>query len=206
VTLGTVWNVGDSNHTERYTNLKDALSAKEEVIDFLKSETERGWNVEEQDDGFVIVDEYGDRIREQRSDSGRVVWKPYTYRSEAEAKAAIKEGAKDVAESSVVFNENQVQGSAIHADYQIPSGENYREVVLTSDTAKPYTSSHYTDIENYVAHMRLNDRTATDGRSGLFIEEIQSDRHQQAREKGYIEDQGTDWSNVPVYQYRDLVA
>jgi hypothetical protein len=202
VTLGTIWNVGDSNHTERYTNLKDALSAKEEVIDFLKSETERGWSVEEQDDGFVIVDEYGDRIREQRSDSGRVVWKPYTYRSEAEAKAAIKEGAKDVAESSVVFNENQVQGSAIHADYQLPGGENYREVVLTSDTANPYTSSHYTHIENYVAHMRLNDRTATDGRNGLFIEEIQSDRHQQSREKGY----GADWSKVPVYKYSDLVS
>jgi hypothetical protein len=202
VTLGTIWNVGDSNHTERYTNLKDALSAKEEVIDFLKSETERGWSVEEQDDGFVIVDEYGDRIREQISDSGRVVWKPYTYRSEAEAKAAIKEGAKDVAESSVVFNENQVQGSAIHADYQLPGGENYREVVLTSDTANPYTSSHYTYIENYVAHMRLNDRTATDGRNGLFIEEIQSDRHQQSREKGY----GADWSKVPVYKYSDLVS
>jgi len=206
VTLGTVWNVGDSNHTERYTNLKDALSAKEEVIDFLKSETERGWNVEEQDDGFVIVDEYGDRIREQRSESGRVLWEPYVYRSEAEAEAAIKEGAKDVAESSVVFYENQDEGNAVHSGYQLPGGENYREVVLTSDTANPYTSSHYTGIENYVAHMRLNDRTATDGRSGLFIEEIQSDRHQQAREKGYIEDQGTDWSNVPVYQYRDLVA
>ena len=202
VTLGTVWNVGDSNHTERYTNLKDALSAKEDVIDFLKGELERGWSVEEQDDGFVVVDEYGDRIGEQRSDSGRVVWKPSVYRSEAEAESAIKEGAKDLAESYVVFNENQVQGSAIHADYQLPGGENYREVVLTSDTSKPYTSSHYTDIENYVAHMRLNDRTANDGRNGLFIEEIQSDRHQQSRERGY----GTDWSKVPVYKYSDLVS
>ena len=202
VTLGTVWNVGDSNHTERYTNLKDALSAKEDVIDFLKGELERGWSVEEQDDGFVVVDEYGDRIGEQRSDSGRVVWKPSTYRSESEANTAIKEGAKDLAESYVVFNENQVQGSAVHADYQLPGGENYREVVLTSDTSKPYTSTHYTDIENYVAHMRLNDRTANDGRNGLFIEEIQSDRHQQSREKGY----GTDWSKVPVYQYSNLVS
>ena len=206
VTFGTIWNVGDSNHTERYTNLKDALSAKEDVIDFLKGEFERGWSVEEQDDGFVVVDEYGDRIREQRSESGRVVWKPSIYRSESEANAAIKEGAKDLAEVYVVFNENQVQGSAIHADYQLPGGENYREVVLTSDTSVPYTSTHYTDIENYVAHMRLNDRTATDGRDGLFIEEIQSDRHQKARTQGYKEDKGTDWSKVPVYQYKDLVA
>jgi len=43
-----------------------------------------------------------------------------------------------------------------------------------------YTSSHFADIPNYVAHMRLNER---DG--GLFIEELQSDRHQTARKSGY---------------------
>jgi hypothetical protein len=48
-----------------------------------------------------------------------------------------------------------------------------------------YTSSHFTDIPNYVAHMRLNERPDAEGRKGLFIEEIQSDRHQQGREKGY---------------------
>lgn len=47
-----------------------------------------------------------------------------------------------------------------------------------------YTSSHFPDIPNYVAHMRLNERQDTDG-NGLFIEEIQSDRHQAARKQGY---------------------
>lgn len=51
-----------------------------------------------------------------------------------------------------------------------------------------YTSSHFPDIPNYVAHMRLNERTDTQGRPGLFIEELQSDRHQQGRDKGYKED------------------
>ena len=51
-----------------------------------------------------------------------------------------------------------------------------------------YTSSHFQDIPNYVAHMRLNERPDAEGRKGLFIEEIQSDRHQQGREKGYKED------------------
>jgi GNAT superfamily N-acetyltransferase len=45
-----------------------------------------------------------------------------------------------------------------------------------------YTSSHFPDVPNYVAHMRLNER---DG--GLFIEEIQSDRHQAGRKSGYVE-------------------
>lgn len=53
-----------------------------------------------------------------------------------------------------------------------------------------YTSTtHYPNVPNYVAHMRLNDRRDSDGRDGTFIEEIQSDRHQAGREKGYREDQ-----------------
>jgi hypothetical protein len=49
-----------------------------------------------------------------------------------------------------------------------------------------YTSDrHFQDVQNYVAHMRLNDRKDSDGKEGLFIEEIQSDRHQEGREKGY---------------------
>jgi hypothetical protein len=48
-----------------------------------------------------------------------------------------------------------------------------------------YTSSHFPDVPNYVAHMRLNERTDAEGNAGLFIEEIQSDRHQGGRKQGY---------------------
>jgi len=48
-----------------------------------------------------------------------------------------------------------------------------------------YRSSHFPDIPNYVAHMRVDERPDAEGNDGLFIEEIQSDRHQQGREKGY---------------------
>jgi hypothetical protein len=60
----------------------------------------------------------------------------------------------------------------------------------SSPMAKPtgekseYTSSHFPDIPNYVAHMRLNERSDADG-DGLFIEELQSDRHQKGRRHGY---------------------
>ncbi|MCL5460213.1 hypothetical protein M3M33_16370, partial [Loigolactobacillus coryniformis] len=47
-----------------------------------------------------------------------------------------------------------------------------------------YTSSHFPDVPNYVAHMRVNDRTDAEGKPGTFLEEIQSDRHQAGREKG----------------------
>ena len=121
------------------------------------------------------------------------------------------------------------------AQYQLPGGENYREVVLTMPNvaleraannlrqfesqfgsrpipaeARPqhealrqavaaakqpetYTSTHFPDTPNYVAHARLNERTDSAGKPGLFLEEIQSDRHQAGREKGYREDaQGFD--------------
>jgi len=118
-----------------------------------------------------------------------------------------------------------------YAKYQLPGGENYREIVLTmpegnrgkwndfdawlkgrvgSKRAKvltekerndfkkewrdlnpaenDYTSSHYSNIPNYVAHIRLNERKDAEGKEGLFIEEIQSDRHQQGRKYGYDSD------------------
>lgn len=116
--------------------------------------------------------------------------------------------------------------SAKFAQYQLPGGENYREVVLAmprkektlteierelgyetgkltneqqnevlkrwkqySNQSQEYTSSHFSDVPNYVAHARLNDRVDAEGRPGTFIEEIQSDRHQAGREKGYARKQ-----------------
>ena len=59
-----------------------------------------------------------------------------------------------------------------------------------SQTAKKkkeanYTSSHFPDIPNYVAHMRLDERTLGDGTRTLHSAEYQSDRHQEGRKKGY---------------------
>jgi len=48
-----------------------------------------------------------------------------------------------------------------------------------------FTSSHWPGVENPVAHIRLTDRTTPDGKKVTFLEEIQSDVHEQGREKGY---------------------
>jgi hypothetical protein len=56
-------------------------------------------------------------------------------------------------------------------------------------TIPTYTSSHFPETPNYVAHMRLNERTDAQGNKGDFIEELQSDRHQAGREKGYAASQ-----------------
>jgi len=53
---------------------------------------------------------------------------------------------------------------------------------------KAYISKHYPKVTDYIAHMRLDERPDSFGRDGLFIEEIQSDRHQAGRKYGYKED------------------
>ena len=49
---------------------------------------------------------------------------------------------------------------------------------------KEYKSSHWTQ-PNVLAHMRVQDRVGPNGEKVLHVEEIQSDWHQQGREKGY---------------------
>jgi hypothetical protein len=153
-----------------------------------------------------------------------------------------KEDADAIVEKYVQSDLNTELQDPKYAQYQLPSGTNYREVVMTmpnkiveeeaklkkqifelnkqqsqfeqqspewneiqkqlrglidrqsdlvripSSERAGYISSHFPDTPNYVAHMRLNERTDAQGNDGLFVEEWQSDRHQAGREKGYRED------------------
>lgn len=68
---------------------------------------------------------------------------------------------------------------------QQPGGKNYTEVQFIIPTLDPpYQGSHWSE-DNTVAHARFNERTI-DGKWTLFIEEIQSDLHQQGKRKGYL--------------------
>ncbi|MBU6382578.1 MAG: hypothetical protein KGR21_09265 [Proteobacteria bacterium] len=180
---------GFAQAVERIAKENGGKVPKEKLIEHLKNEGRvRFEEVTSGIQGKSITQEEVDRLerRAQRTQSNSD-WRAY--------------------EDAVLRFESQELGTeAQYSKYQLPGGENYREVVLTSETAAPYTSSHFRDIPFYVAHMRVNERTAEVGKPGLFIEEIQSDRHQQAREQGYKEDKGTDWSKVPVYSYKELVA
>jgi hypothetical protein len=72
-------------------------------------------------------------------------------------------------------------------EYTLPGGENYREILFTmpaKDGKDGYTSSHFKE-QNILAHTRLKDRVDADGKKVLFIEEIQSDWHQEGRKRGY---------------------
>lgn len=127
-------------------------------------------------------------------------------------------------------------GNAKFSKYQLPGGENYRELILTmprksqalpegftvdaysvngktmygvydsdgkrygsgatKDAAlkrfgelhqkdETFTSSHFPEQQNPLAHLRVNDRIDADGKKMLLIEEVQSDWHQKGRDIGY---------------------
>ena len=51
--------------------------------------------------------------------------------------------------------------------------------------ATEYTSHTFQDVKNILAWMRVKDRDGPNGEKILFVEEVQSDWHQEGRERGY---------------------
>ncbi len=83
-----------------------------------------------------------------------------------------------------------VRDTAPHheANYTLPGGENYREMLIKAPKGGdefPGVSQHFGGEKNILASMRLKDRTGPNGEKLLHLEELQSDWHQQGREKGY---------------------
>lgn len=70
-------------------------------------------------------------------------------------------------------------------EYSQLTEEQQQEVMrrISEDASTPaYMSSHWSD-PNVLAHIRINDRTDSDGNKVLFVEEIQSDWSQEATKK-----------------------
>ena len=76
-----------------------------------------------------------------------------------------------------------------------------------------FAGGHY-DEPNVLAHIRFNDRTDSQGRKVLFVEEVQSDWHQKGRREGYAKkpltpaaltfdgiEPGTETNEKPKYWY-----
>ncbi len=75
-------------------------------------------------------------------------------------------------------------------DYTTEGLKNKREIALTVPTIEPYNESdevHFSDAGNgrAVAWVRFGETTDSEGNRVLVIDEIQSKRHQDGREKGY---------------------
>ena len=166
-----------------WLNKQEKPVSREQLADFIRANEVR---VEE-----VTLGDTPDEATIQRYiDNGF----PGTTREEAIENARIEQGGRS--------------GLTKFASYQLPGGENYRELLLTLPVAKwdkagfaaavsegrteeadairsvatatQFRSNHY-DQPNILAHVRFNERVDSDGKRVLFIEEIQSDFGQSMR-------------------------
>lgn len=71
-----------------------------------------------------------------------------------------------------------------YSQYQLPGGENYKEVLITLPGKDQFKSSHF-DETNIITHLRMNTRTDADGKKVLFLEEVQSDWGQKGKREGF---------------------
>ena len=105
--------------------------------------------------------------------------------------------------------------------YSLKGGENYQEILYTLPGIEKnkkgqyeiknksiskfseYTSPHWSE-KNVLAHARTQDFEDTSGNKVLFIDEIQSDLHQEGRKKGYSAKNDIDTLNKLKKQLDDL--
>ncbi len=127
----------------------------------------------------VIIEEEDDGSWMLRSHTGEEG--PFSSREEAEAfglRYGYTEADSEASEGGPDTKFSQ---------YVLSGGQNYRELLLTMPEKGHFESRHFSE-PNILAHVRFNDRVDADGKKVLFIEEIQSDWHQQGRKKGYTSD------------------
>lgn len=182
VQVGEGWSVaeGDSEYGGSEWALYDNTDQQQEGFD---TEEEANARLEELNGMYAIKPLYDDNWVADPRDS---------YESEQEAEEARDAEDEEEVDGYVSVSEDDSgndSNAPLFARYVLPGGENYREVVLAMPVGEEaaYTSSHFPDVPNYVAHMRTNER---DG--GLFIEELQSDRHQAGRKQGYKDESAKD--------------
>lgn len=86
------------------------------------------------------------------------------------------------------------EGSAKYKDeeYVLPGGDKYREILFTlPNLSTKFESVHFRD-KNIAVHLRANDRKDVNSNKVLFLEEIQSDWGETAREEGFIKNEKRD--------------
>jgi hypothetical protein len=190
----------------KWSNLEGFLegkknATKQEVLDYLKNEGAVKFEEmtlgqpSESEIESLLSDEMGagmdrqDAIDYLSRDEGSTKYSQYTLpngENYREFVLTMPEGMGDL---------NRIAQSLFGKNYSDLTEQSERRKVVKETREKggqipdSYRSSHFSDIPNYVAHMRLNERPDSDGNKGLFIEELQSDRHQAGREKGYVDPQ-----------------
>ena len=141
--------------------------------------------------------EYGENSPEYRN---YIFYDSYTdvlanaKRALENAKSDVEYRRQQIAELEKAVKEKQNQKTRginrTRLDYTTDGLENKREIALVVPTIEPYNASdeiHFGDAGEgrAVAWVRFGETTDSEGNRVLVIDEIQSKRHQEGREKGY---------------------
>jgi hypothetical protein len=94
----------------------------------------------------------------------------------------VNERGQIIAQRIGAPSERMQQTLAANPNYR------FKTEFVEAPPKEEFSSGHF-DEPNILAHMRVNDRMI-DGKKSLFVEEIQSDWHQQGRKKGYETQEG----------------
>ncbi len=215
-----------------YLKEKQGKVSKQEIVDYLKNnqveikEITKGAGKWQGDNLISNGDTVANVIK---NDDG--TWSYQSDNSEGSDTFKTRREAMDYAEADLfgIYGKDETK---FH-QYQLPGGENYKELLLTlpemkspehatwmaevnrlkekygdnfynsgkltaveksnleilhrsagSGSGVVYKSNHW-DEPNVLAHVRMNDRTDAEGNKVLFLEEVQSDWHQEGRKRGY---------------------
>jgi hypothetical protein len=100
--------------------------------------------------------------------------------------------ASDINEIREYVSDWYEEGGTRWSQYRLDGGTNYRELVFkmpNSSYSNSAMKAHWgQDAEGVLAHARIQDMETLDGKKMLFVEEIQSDWHNEGARKGYIDE------------------
>ncbi|MBR4294145.1 MAG: hypothetical protein IKT53_04080 [Bacteroidaceae bacterium] len=159
---------------------------------------------QEEYDKFISTGEelkrkYGENSPEYRN---HIFYDSYTdalagaKRALENAKSDVEYRRNQIAELENAVAEKKVQKAKIinrtRLDYTTPGLDNKREIALVVPTIESWNESdeiHFGDAGGgrAVAWIRFGETTDSEGKRVLVIDEIQSKRHQEGREKGYAD-------------------
>ena len=163
--------------------LQEFLAGSQLIIEEEMS-SEENWNIVREGDSYIVKDRNG-KILE--------TWEPTQDPSDPDLVGWISLAGGDIASTIEEIREYTSDwygdGGSRWSEYRLDGGTNYRELVFKMPNSS-YTNeamkAHWgQDAEGVLAHARIQDMTTSDGKKMLFIEEIQSDWHNEGQKKGY---------------------
>ena len=184
-------------------NGKDISLTKQEVLDFINENAIKIEEVRYSQFGYGMMDEAAKKLEAEAKEIGwDAIQEKYPgiedffeyYNGEVlwnTTMASIGEYEDFVLDNKIVYanpTDNAINES--RESYTTEGLERKREIALVVPTVEPYNQHdeiHFGDAGNgrAVAWVRFGETTDSEGNRVLVIDEIQSKRHQDGREKGY---------------------